>query len=371
MPKKSLAIAGWLLSALCFAACTSSELSTDPIVLSEVDPALPSDADFGPSAPDEAPVVFSEADPPSQTDSTTPSGELASSETAANVGLADAPAPVIDDGDLPAADHTNAPRAPGLQGEAPPFRISERLYYDLKWEALKVGEGLMMVEGPEEIDGIPCYKLSLTIRTDPVIDLVYKVRTRIYGWAQLNMQRSLLYTKRQIEGKTNRDVRVTFDWDGKTSHYTNWNRPHKPAVDLKEDGFDPISAVYFFRTLDLRPGQNYYVPLTDGKKWVDGSIDALRYEEVEVPLGKFDALLVRPDVGDAGGVFKKSPNAEVLIWLSNDRYHIPVKMASSVVVGDFSAELRAIEVEAQRGIPEGMAYNGPPDPKEIETGPRR
>ncbi len=340
---------------------TRSDPSTDLIHLSDEDPALLA---LGNASGEPAP---SNAPPPAGDTDATPDPDATPRSTDPDPGPAEPPVSVADA--TPADPGETAPTP--LASARPPFRVSERLFYDLKWEALKVGEALMTVEGPEEINGVPCYKLSMQIRTDPVIDLLYKVRTRIEGWATLNMSRTLLYQKRQVEGKTNRDVRVSFDWDGRTAHYTNWNRPHKPALDLSSDVFDPISAVYFFRTLDLTPGQNYHVPLTDGKKWIDGSIDALRYESIEVPLGKFDTILVQPEVTDAGGVFKKSPDAAVYIWMSRDRYSIPVKMASSVVVGDFSAELREIEVEGMRGILPDMAYAGPPEEKQLEAGPRR
>ncbi|MGF1449853.1 MAG: DUF3108 domain-containing protein [Opitutales bacterium] len=361
----------WALVALCLVAggCqTRSDPSTDIIRLSDEDPAL---VVLGPDArasdsSDAAPpagAVESVSERPeadASTDVDTPSAPSKDAEPSERLAQTER-----------SAASSAEPQPVPATAARPPFRISERLFYDLKWEALKVGEALMTVEGPEEINGVQCYHLTMQIRTDPVIDLVYKVRTRIEGWTTLNMERTLLYTKRQQEGKTNRDVRVTFDWDGRTAHYTNWNRPHKPALDLTSDVFDPISAVYFFRTLNLTPGQNYQVPLTDGKKWIDGSIDALRYESVEVPLGKFDTVLVEPEVGDAGGVFKKSPDAAVYIWMSRDRYNIPVKMASSVVVGDFSAELREIEVEGMRGILPDMAYAGPPEETQLEAGPRR
>ena len=60
---------------------------------------------------------------------------------------------------------------------------------------------------------------------------------------------------------------------------------------------------------------------------------------VKTPAGTFNTVRIEPKIEGVGGVFKKSPGARVLIWLTDDRWRRPVKLQSKVVVGHFTAEL--------------------------------
>jgi hypothetical protein len=62
-----------------------------------------------------------------------------------------------------------------------------------------------------------------------------------------------------------------------------------------------------------------------------------------VPYGSFDTWLIEPDIKDVGGVFEKSKNAKIQIWITNDERRIPVLLRSKVIVGSFYAELIKIE----------------------------
>jgi hypothetical protein len=68
----------------------------------------------------------------------------------------------------------------------------------------------------------------------------------------------------------------------------------------------------------------------------------VRRETIRVPAGTFDTLLIEPDLSHVGGVFEKSPDAKIQLWVSADPRRVPVKLKSKVVVGSFSGELVSI-----------------------------
>ena len=57
----------------------------------------------------------------------------------------------------------------------------------------------------------------------------------------------------------------------------------------------------------------------------------------------YNAFLIEPDLKDVGGVFEKSKDAKIKIWVTADHRRIPVRFESKVVVGSFVAELVAAE----------------------------
>jgi hypothetical protein len=100
------------------------------------------------------------------------------------------------------------------------------------------------------------------------------------------------------------------------------------------------------------PGTQIERPVSDGKKMVIGRARVIGKEKIEVPAGTFDTLVIEPDLRDVGGVFEKSPDAQIRLWLTDDAHRIPVRVESKVVVGYFVGELTSIQ-----GYPPGSAMN--------------
>ncbi len=71
-------------------------------------------------------------------------------------------------------------------------------------------------------------------------------------------------------------------------------------------------------------------------------------------MGVIRCFRVRLDVKHISGVFKKSKDAELLVWFSADERRLPVKVRSKVVVGHFTLEL----VDYQPPSAEGQAAAG-------------
>lgn len=62
-------------------------------------------------------------------------------------------------------------------------------------------------------------------------------------------------------------------------------------------------------------------------------------ETIKVGGKEYDTYVVEPELNDFGGVFKKSPDATLKIWVTTDELRIPVKVKSVVSVGHFSIEI--------------------------------
>lgn len=216
-----------------------------------------------------------------------------------------------------------------------PFQAGEELAFGVSWGGVSVGRAVLRVlEGGK---GAGAWHFRMTVKTNSFADLFYKVRDRIDGYADPKMGRSLLYTKRQ-RGRRRRDVMVRFDWSESRTRYISFGGS-KRVVPLRPGAFDPLSVFYAFRLRELKEGGRLRAAVSDGKKCVEGNARVIRRERVAVPLGTFDTFLVVPDLRDLGGVFEKSRNARLEIWVTADRRKIPVRVRSKVVVGSFVAEL--------------------------------
>ncbi len=218
------------------------------------------------------------------------------------------------------------------------FLPGERHVYQLRWGPIVAGQATLEVLPMEQLGGQESYHFLMTATSTEFIDVFYKVRDRIDAWVDAGMNHSLLYKKKQKEGSTERDIVVEFDWQTDLAHYSNYGKDQRQTP-LLAGAFDPLSIFYYVRTLDINEQTEIARPVADGKKVVIGRGRILGRERLEVPAGTFDTFVLEPELQHIGGVFEKSKNAKLRLWITTDHRHMLVKMASKVIVGSFVAEL--------------------------------
>ena len=222
-----------------------------------------------------------------------------------------------------------------------PFHPGEKLTFQVRWSFIPAGEAVLEILPIESIQGVTSYHFVMMAKTYPFVDLFYKVRDRIDAFTDTGMTHSILY-KTQKKGKRKKNVVVTFNWEKQTTQYSNQGTKAKPIV-IKPGSFDPLSVFYAFRLYDLKAGTKLQIPVTDGKKCVEGVATVIKREKITVANRTYDTFLVEPDLKHIGGVFEKSKKAKLEIWVTADTQKIPVKMRSKVIVGSFVAELISAE----------------------------
>jgi hypothetical protein len=218
-----------------------------------------------------------------------------------------------------------------------PFAPGEKLTFVVKWVFIPAGEATLEVSENQTLDGKKARHFVLRARTYTYLDPIYKARDTIEGYTDMGMTRSLLYRKIK-EGRRKKNVTVHFDWESMTVQYLAPGEVWDP-VPMAPGSFDPLSVFYAFRLNNLQVGQELDVHVADGKKCVQGKAKVIRRERIKVPSGEYDTFLVVPDLEHIGGVFKKSKDAQLRIWVTADHRRMPVKVQSKVAVGSFVAEL--------------------------------
>jgi len=225
------------------------------------------------------------------------------------------------------------------QEKLPAFEVGEKLTYSLGWQFVVVGHASLEVLPDEEIDGKPVRSFEMKAKTGKVVGSLFKVNDTLSSLTEYDVSRSLGYAKIQREGKTKRDVSVEFDWENLNALYTETIGGGSRVTPILENTLDPLSAFYFVRTQEFDVGDVIKGPMTDGKRCKEVEIKVVGRERIKVNGKKYDTLRLEPSLKDVGGVFEKSKNATMVIWVTDDHRHIPVKMKSKVAVGSFVAEL--------------------------------
>ena len=219
---------------------------------------------------------------------------------------------------------------------ADPFRIPERFVYDLTWTGIKAGTASLELksEGEKTIITSRAQSADWVSVFYTVDDKVESVLLRTHPHAF--QMKQLDYKLDTREGKHRKNKEVLFDPNKNKGTYIDYLSHERKEFDLPEPIFDPLSSFYYVRSLNLVVGKSVYVTVFDSKKIWNVEVQVLRREKVSLPLGTFDTIVVKP-LMKSEGIFSRK--GDILIWLTDDPKHIPVKMQTKVVVGSINATL--------------------------------
>lgn len=219
-----------------------------------------------------------------------------------------------------------------------PFGPGEKLTYEIHWTFIHAGDAVLEVMPDTDMDGTPARHFKATAKTVPWVDKIYKVRDSMEAWTNMEVTHALRYKKDQNEGNYHKKVDLVFDKDTNQSfRYIKGELRH--TLDQPDDVFDPMSILFGFRRQIMYKTMRFGANVSDGKKSVVGEAYVEKLEDVKTPMGTIRAFKVNLDIKHISGVFKKSKDAELVVWFSADARRIPVKVRSKVAVGHFTMEL--------------------------------
>ena len=238
--------------------------------------------------------------------------------------------------------------------EAPqtlPFGPGEKVQYDVRWQLYKAAKAVVRVCPFTSKKGKPAWHFELEIKSNKLIDKIFKVRDHIQGFVDQGFTGSVGYLY-SGKGKKKKDIRVKFPGDG-TAIYSNFKKKRDP-IDIPEDCFDPISAYFKMRSFNLTSGRTISFPITDGKKAFVQKGNILGREKITMKSGSYDTIVVEPYVTHFSGVFKKSKDPTVRVWITDDDRKIPVRIRIKVVVGAIYFDLKSYTPGKPVKVHEGL-----------------
>ena len=219
-----------------------------------------------------------------------------------------------------------------------PFQVGERLSFNIYWGFLKVGETVMEVLPNTIINGQTVQHFRLKTRTTPFIDWIYKVRSEIEAFTDLNMNRSILYKKKHREANTHRDVVVTFDWENYKAAYVSFGKLEQDT-EILPGAFDPLGILYYARTQNFSVTDKFERPVSDGKTCVIGRSSLLKKERIKIHGVFYDTYVIQPEMIGIEGLFEENQDARFTLWFKTDPTRIPVKINIEVFIGNIVCEL--------------------------------
>jgi len=179
-----------------------------------------------------------------------------------------------------------------------------------------------------------CYDILFWVNSEGVVDMLYSVNDKYRTLVDVAGIFPYEFQQRIREGSYKKDFKATFDQLNNTAIVEN--NKYKVEDNIQ----DVLSALYYFRTFDLSNKKNGdMIELSNFYKDTTYKLPVkiIKREIIKVPAGKFKTILVQPIVSE-GGLFKFDNT--ISIWITDDDKKIPIKVATSIIIGEVGAELK-------------------------------
>ncbi len=238
--------------------------------------------------------------------------------------------------------------------------IGEKLVYTISYFAMSVGDFTFEVLPFKVLDNRKVYHVRGNVVSSSVFSLFYRLNDFVESFIDYDGIFSHRFHLVLDETKQTRDSLELNDSKKKQTYFWNrWTHKVNGYKEVKEYGAiqpfsqDSVSSLYYLRNLRLEPGQVVTFPVVSEGKTFEAVCTVLKREEIDSPLGKVQALVIRPEM-KVDGVIKK-PHGDSFLWLTDDDRRFPVRLEAKVRIGTVVASLKKVEFG-------GASVNAAPSP---------
>jgi hypothetical protein len=231
----------------------------------------------------------------------------------------------------------------GLSLGAQAFMDGEKLTFKVKYGIVSAAEATLEAR-TSVYQGTPVWYLSTNAKTYTFFDKLFKVRDRVESWWDKESLLPHKFAKNLHEGNYRQHRVHIYDHAGGKTTYQRWAykeaRFTNSEMEMPRDSQDILSAFYYVRNQDLQVGKSIRINITADGRNMPTEVLIHRKETIKSIFGEVECLVIEPKLrGEA--LFKQTGN--IYIWVTNDKYKIPLKMESKVSFGSFVAVLESAQ----------------------------
>lgn len=240
----------------------------------------------------------------------------------------------------------------------PLFQKNSHFDYDIYWSFLKIGSAQLSfhdIEIPKSTD--KKYEVRFSVKSNELVSAIYPIESHIVSSLIISNDqiKPSIYTKNSNEGGKQSDSIVRFNYQLNQITEEKDETLLQP-IEITKDLQDPLSLIVAICQNDFQIDPIFQQDVSDGGQIISIRSSYLQSETIKTQLGEFRTEVIDIDPQGLRGVFKKSPESNVVLYLSEHSPAIPLKLKSKVRVGSFYAILSG-------GIYQGNPIKG----KQIES----
>ena len=240
----------------------------------------------------------------------------------------------------PAKPAAKPPEAAAAAVERPvPYKPGEVLTYDISWsDYMTAANATVTVKDKRSSFGSTAYYLVAEGQAVGLLAALYSVYYKVDSLVDIYTllpQRGSVFSQ---EGRHRRTQVTRFNQAQRRASYeTTTTSVFKREVRLTAPAQDPLSALFYLRTLPMRQGDTTAIAVVNDGDQYDTNITVAGRETIETPLGRQPAWKLIPRIINSQG---KPAGDELAIWISDDARRLPLRIDARLDVGVFRLVLR-------------------------------
>lgn len=208
--------------------------------------------------------------------------------------------------------------------------------YNISWYGMNGGTSVMEVTDGVDRDR-QVYKITTTTKSNKFISMFYPVNDLIESYIDVTSFYPYRYRSVQQEGAYRGNKEIVFDRENNIATLINHKAGGKiHKSEISPGAQDPLSVVYYLRTLPLDIGKDINIDVSDGNKNWTLVVRVLKKEKVTTPAGSFDTIKVNALMRYEGLFVNKG---DVTVWFTDDPARLPVMMEGKIKIGHITATL--------------------------------
>ena len=225
------------------------------------------------------------------------------------------------------------------------FAAGEVATYSVAIGRFRIGEARLAIEGLETSGDSEVVQTTLSVEGGPPF---FRLEMYLSSWAETGTMRSVRFERKIREGPKRYRDRYVLDQESGTYTAERWSEDleafepstAEPSGSMPADAIDEIAILYLVRTLPLEPGDEYLLERYFKPQSNPVVVRVLKREEIRVPAGRFQTIVVEPIIPELGAFqAKKKPR----VWITDDERRIIVKLQTSAPVGPVALNLTNYE----------------------------
>lgn len=231
-------------------------------------------------------------------------------------------------------------------GQAP--FVGEKLQYEFGWSGFTAAKADVEISAMQ-FRGQQVYKVGIELNSLSRLDWIWKVRDKVTTWSRQDTLVPERYVYKQREGKFHLDTIVDRDpQDGilrstRTRYKDGKQKQYNPKWAHSKGTVDPIGALLFLRTRDLKVGEEYRTKVFDGKRTHEAAFKVTGIENLKTKFGDKECFVVIPRIIKSSKGKADNIQAEKVektkVWVTTSPEHMIMRVEAKAWVGYVFAEL--------------------------------
>jgi hypothetical protein len=213
------------------------------------------------------------------------------------------------------------------------FSGSEIMHFSISWTGgIKIGDLVLRLEEKKGVG----FVIRAKVTDFGLFRLFYPVDDDFVTYLSREGKLPYRYQVVQREGRGRKTTRLSrYDQEGLMVRYRK-NDMAEMVIPVAGPVHNEFSSFYITRATELEPGVSFMVPTFADKKRNEVMVDVREREEIDSLFGRVRTVPVLPHM-KFKGLYDKA--GDTVIWLTDDRCRVPVRIRSKILIGSLTADL--------------------------------